>query len=79
MTGLWSVLREHVLGRPSPPAETGDLAYRGTFTRSQLAHLNDEKVNKLLDDSSIQVWLGPEKHVVFYPVRNGTEFNLVLM
>ncbi|KAK0755828.1 hypothetical protein N5P37_011609, partial [Trichoderma harzianum] len=77
--GLWSVTREHVLGRPSPPVETGDLAYRGTFTRSQLRQLNDEKVNKLLDDSNIQVWLGPEKHVVFYPVRNGTEFNLVLI
>lgn len=72
-------MREHVLGRPSPPVETGDLAYRGTFTRSQLRQLNDEKVNKLLDASNLQVWLGPEKHVVFYPVRNGTEFNLVLM
>jgi salicylate hydroxylase len=23
--------------------------------------------------------MGPEKHVVFYPVRNKTEYNLVLM
>lgn len=29
--GLWSVMRNEVLGRTSAPNETGDLAYRGTF------------------------------------------------
>ncbi|RFU80700.1 hypothetical protein TARUN_1524 [Trichoderma arundinaceum] len=77
--GLWSVLRNHVLGRPSLPIETGDLAYRGTFTRSQLQELKDDRVTELLSDSNIQVWLGPEAHVVFYPVRNKDEFNLVLL
>jgi salicylate hydroxylase len=25
------------------------------------------------------MWLGPKNHAVFYPVRNGAMFNLVLL
>ena len=64
---------------PSPPLETGDLAYRGTFSLHELTALNDPEVEKLVAASDVQVWMGPEKHVVFYPVRNKTEFNLVLL
>ena len=77
--GLWSGLREHVLGRPFAPLETGDLAYRGTFTRAQLEAFKDERVDKLLDKSNVQVWLGPGRHAVFYPLRNKSEYNLVLL
>lgn len=68
-----------VLGRPLSPQETGDLAYRATFTRHQLERLGDESVSGLLDQSNIQVWLGPGKHAVFYPLRNRAEYNLVLL
>ena len=71
--------REIVLGRPFPPTETGDLAYRGTFTREQLKGLENERMNQLLEQSKLQVWLGPGRHAVFYPLRNHTEYNLVLM
>ncbi|KAI1803010.1 putative salicylate hydroxylase [Daldinia bambusicola] len=77
--GLWSMSREIVLGRPFPPTETGDLAYRGTFTRDQLKGVQNERMDKLLEQSSIQVWLGPGRHAVFYPLRNHTEYNLVLI
>ncbi|KAI1643299.1 putative salicylate hydroxylase [Daldinia loculata] len=77
--GLWSLTREIVLGRPFPPTETGDLAYRGTFTREQLRGLKNERMDKLLEQSNIQVWLGPGRHAVFYPLRNHTEYNLVLI
>lgn len=62
-----------------PPSETGDLAYRGTFTREQLKALNDTRINEILDESSQSVWLGPSQHAVFYPLRNKTEYNLVLL
>jgi salicylate hydroxylase len=68
-----------VLGRPFTPQETGDLAYRGTFTREQLEAFNDEGIDKLIQASNVQVWLGPNQHAVFYPLRNHTEFNLVLL
>ncbi|CAK7204893.1 hypothetical protein SEUCBS139899_007655 [Sporothrix eucalyptigena] len=77
--GLWSHMRETILQRPFSPKETGDLAYRGTFTREQLLALNNERINKLVDQTNVQVWMGPNRHAVFYPLRNHTEYNLVLI
>ncbi|OQD90644.1 hypothetical protein PENANT_c001G04093 [Penicillium antarcticum] len=59
--------------------ETGDLAYRATFTREQLESLGDDKVNELIQKVAVTSWLGPKKHTIFYPVRGGQEFNLVLL
>lgn len=77
--GLWSSLREAVLERPFSPTETGDLAYRGTFPRDKLLGLGNEKLNKIIEQQDLHVWLGPGRHAVFYPLRNQTEFNLILM
>ncbi|KAF2195636.1 FAD/NAD(P)-binding domain-containing protein [Zopfia rhizophila CBS 207.26] len=76
--GLWSTLRDKLLGYPSPPQETGNLAYRATFERSVLESLNDPTINDLLNQSQVTCWLGPSSHAVFYPVRRGKVFNLVL-
>jgi salicylate hydroxylase len=67
------------LGRSSPPVETGDLAYRATFAREQLLELNDPRVDDLCAGKKVTIWMGPDKHCVFYPLRGGTEFNLVLL
>jgi len=77
--GLWSVMRNEVLGSTSAPNETGDLAYRGTFRAEQLRDCRDARVEEVLNAADLQLWMGPGKHVVFYPVRNKEEFNLVLM
>lgn len=77
--GLWSGVREFVLGRPFPPVETGDLAYRGTFTREHLKSFKNDRIDKLMEAENVQVWLGPGRHAVFYPLRNKTEYNLVLL
>ncbi|KAK4943605.1 hypothetical protein LTR10_016900 [Elasticomyces elasticus] len=77
--GLWSGLREYVLGYPKPPLETGDLAYRGTFTREQLKAFKNERVNEIMEAANVQVWLGSNRHAVFYPLRDKTEYNLVLL
>ena len=77
--GLWSTSRDRLLGSPSPPVETGDLAYRGTFTKAQLEALNDPEVNELCSKKVVTAWLGPSKHAVFYPLKGGQQFNLVLL
>lgn len=77
-SGLWSTLRSRILGHDSPPQETGDLAYRGTFTLSALQELNDPAVDELCKQNIVTMWIGPESHAVFYPVRCGNEFNLVM-
>lgn len=47
------------------PAETGDLAYRATFSRDQLLALNDSHVNEICQKQAVTIWLGPDKHSVF--------------
>ncbi|KAJ5620921.1 salicylate hydroxylase [Penicillium lagena] len=79
LSGLWSRIRDIVLDRSFSPAATGDLAYRGTFTHAQLKAQKNEKLDDLLQQSDIQVWLGSGKHAVFYPLRNRKEYNLVLI
>jgi len=77
--GLWSSTRDAILGHPSPPAETGDLAYRATFSRRQLLELEDPRVKDLCSSRTVTLWMGPDRHCVFYPLRDGAEFNLVLL
>jgi salicylate hydroxylase len=77
--GLWSSTRDAILGRPSPPIETGDLAYRATFSHKQLLKLKDPEVEELCSGKKVTIWMGPDRHCVFYPLRGGTEFNLVLL
>ncbi|PVH97216.1 FAD/NAD(P)-binding domain-containing protein [Periconia macrospinosa] len=76
--GLWSTLRARILGHDSPPQETGDLAYRGTFSLEALQALRSPAVDELCQQSLVTMWIGPESHSVFYPVRCGKEFNLVM-
>lgn len=68
-----------VLGEPSPPVPTGDLAYRGTFTRAQLEAFQDPSINELIDSRCTYNWVGPDRHSVFYPVKDCQAFNLVLI
>jgi salicylate hydroxylase len=76
---LWSKVRDAIHGHQVFPLETGDIAYRATFPREELEALNDEKVNELCQQNAVTSWLGPGKHAIFYPIRGGHEFNLVLL
>jgi salicylate hydroxylase len=79
LEGLWSKVREKVLDKHFAPGETGDLAYRCTFTGDELRKLGNEKIDELMKQTDCQVWLGPDQHAVFYPLRDFTEYNLVLL
>ncbi len=66
--GGWSSLRQQVLddGKPQP---TGHLAYRALLSQARLPlHLRSTQVT---------AWLGPQQHVVAYPVRRGELLNVV--
>lgn len=76
--GLWSTLRTHILGRESPPKETGDMAYRGTFSLSALQAPGDPAVDELCRQRIVTMWVGPESHAIFYPLRCGEQFDLVV-
>ena len=66
--GLWSPVRQALLhdGDPQP---SGHLAYRAMLVQQDLP--------VALRSQQVTVWLGPQLHVVQYPVRAGAGLNLV--
>lgn len=65
--GVRSVVRRRILRLP-PAAFSGKVAYRTTIATEDIP-----------DDlrSCTGLWLGPNAHVVHYPIRQGREFNIV--
>ncbi len=66
--GLWSCVRQQLLG-DGPPRATGHLAYRGLVLQQDLP--------ENLRSQNVTAWLGPNLHVVQYPVRGGEWLNVV--
>ena len=68
--GVWSQLRPRVLS-DSPTTFTGHVAYRALVRQSDLpAGLRSQDVT---------VWMGPQAHVVHYPVKAGEWLNIVCL
>ncbi|WP_210546043.1 FAD-dependent monooxygenase [Rhodoferax sp. PAMC 29310] len=66
--GGFSLIRRQLLN-DGVPAPTGQLAYRAMIAQSSLpAHMRSQHVT---------AWLGPNLHVVQYPVRRGDYLNVV--
>lgn len=66
--GLWSRVRSQVL-RGGGPRVTGHLAYRAMVRQSELP--------QALRSQVVTAWMGPDFHVVQYPVRGGEWLNVV--
>jgi salicylate hydroxylase len=67
--GLWSQVRLQTMG-DTVAQPTGHLAYRALVRQSDLP--------KSLRSQQVSVWLGPEMHLVSYPVRGGEWLNVVM-
>ena len=66
--GLWSRVRAHVLG-DGPPDVSGHIAYR--------AVLPMEEAPEAVRWNAAALWAGPRNHLVHYPLRRSTLFNIV--
>jgi salicylate hydroxylase len=66
--GLWSKLRACVAPGAVPRA-TGQIAWRALLPRRNLP--------SPFDAPAVGLWLGPGAHLVHYPVRGGSDLNLV--
>jgi len=66
--GLWSSVRKS-LGRKEPPCFTGKRAWRAMIAMADAP--------KLMQGRATGLWLGDEAHLVHYPVRGGSQLNLV--
>jgi salicylate hydroxylase len=67
--GVWSRVRGRVPGH-GQAKYTGLTAYRATLPAEKVG-------DELLADTGL--WLGPNAHLVHYPIRAGREFNLVAL
>ncbi|KAL4886958.1 hypothetical protein BJY04DRAFT_176925 [Aspergillus karnatakaensis] len=76
--GIKSMIRDQLLGEnASKPMATGDAAYRIMLPRSAME--SDPDLKKLVEVPEATRWLGPERHLIAYPVRNYELFNVVLL
>lgn len=74
--GLWSRCREALLGRQDKPKATGDIVYRIILNADEI---QDQDLKERVMNPEINIWFGPDSHVVSYSVRAGTMLNIVLM
>jgi salicylate hydroxylase len=68
--GVWSQLRLQLLG-DGEATFTGHIAYRALMAQTDLP--------ATLRTQDVTVWMGPNAHVVHYPVRGGEWLNVVCL
>jgi salicylate hydroxylase len=66
--GLKSAVREGLFG-VQEPHPSGVLAWRGLFAAADAPHIPVK--------STMTVWIGPGRYVIFFPVRSGAVHNFV--
>ncbi|KAF4547365.1 FAD-binding domain-containing protein 68 [Elsinoe fawcettii] len=81
---IGSRVRTFVAGREVSPRVIGDVAYRLLLSRSELElEVGDDASHDLrpILDMSFKAWtwMGPKRHAMLYPLRNGNLYNLVVL
>jgi 2-polyprenyl-6-methoxyphenol hydroxylase-like FAD-dependent oxidoreductase len=68
--GLWSTVREHIVG-DGKPVVSGHIAYRAVLPTAEWP--KEYRLPKMI------IWAGDKTHLVHYPLRRGELFNLVVV
>lgn len=66
--GVWSTVRSHLFPE-AQPRFSGLIAWRGTIEATQLP--------REYTAPRVQLWMGPNAHLVAYPIAAGRQINLV--
>jgi salicylate hydroxylase len=66
--GIWSAVRHHLFPQVQPQF-SGLIAWRGTIDASQLP--------REYASCRVQLWMGPEAHLVAYPISGARQINIV--
>ncbi|OHE91884.1 FAD dependent oxidoreductase, partial [Colletotrichum orchidophilum] len=77
--GMWSTTRAQFLERPSPPALTGDLAFRIAIPIDSLKGPHKAELEAFIKSETVNFWIGPQGHGVSYTVKQGRMLNLGLL
>ena len=72
--GLGSICREKLMGHADPLRQNGRLVYRILIGKDKMA-IHPE-LTDMISAPSIDVWAGPEAHIVCYPVKD--HYNVVM-
>ena len=78
--GIHSRIRKHIAGGcelDDSILHTGDAAYRVALPRERLA--GEQAILQQMDDCLSARWLGPDGHIMTYPVRGNKLFNMVFV
>lgn len=67
--GLWSTVRGRLFADVQPQF-SGHVAWRGT--------INTDQLPREYRQTRIRLWLGPNAHIVTYPLQNGARLNVVV-
>lgn len=74
--GIKSTARNAINGTPIEPIDTGDVAYRILVPAKPL--LDDPEMREYVTHPWAVHWMGPEAHVVGYPLRGGALYNIII-
>ncbi|CAG9988599.1 unnamed protein product [Clonostachys byssicola] len=75
--GVKSAARKLILGKDNKdPIRTGFAVYRSTIDAQKMR--DDPETATLLREPALNVWIGPQRHVMSYTIAAGKSFNLVL-
>jgi salicylate hydroxylase len=66
--GIWSTVRHHLFPEVQPQF-SGLIAWRGTLDATQLPREYTER--------RVQLWMGPQAHLVAYPISGAQQINVV--
>ena len=66
--GIWSTVRHHLFPQVQPQF-SGLIAWRGTLDTSQLPREHAS--------CRVQLWMGPDAHLVAYPISGARKINVV--
>ena len=66
--GIWSTVRHHLFPEVQPQF-SGLIAWRGTLDATQLPREYTSR--------RVQLWMGPNAHLVAYPISGGRQINVV--
>lgn len=75
--GIKSCIREQLLDDNTKAEPTGDAAYRVILPRAVMEA--DPELRELINEPQATRWLGPNRHIIAYPIRNHELYNVVLV
>lgn len=76
--GIKSRARELVLGFADAPRSSGYACFRAYFPGSLLKEIEDAGTRQFVDHDCVNIWIGPDTHLVQNTLRDGEEFNWIV-